>query len=246
MSIPIVSRVRQLKKCFIDMPRGSNRRELDQMVENAEDFVFTALPENDEEFTATVAAMKEAGVWRLPYPVSAFEYTATLTTREGTERGIYPLILICNEVDGLPHVAYALIKSDDPHVWVAASIDTDDFEFKGMTNSMECCIVALATKGIRRERWSGDRPVLLSRKEPSNAYTRVMVAECVEAGQGSPGSDRCKVRLHLRRGHIRRQPHGPGRAYIREIWINPMLVGYIEEGEIHHESYAVYTKEVTR
>ena len=32
-------------------------------------------------------------------------------------------------------------------------------------------------------------------------------------------------RLHWRRGHIRRQPHGPGRGQRKLVWIEPVLVG---------------------
>ena len=45
-------------------------------------------------------------------------------------------------------------------------------------------------------------------------------AQAVEA-QGT----HAKPRLHWRRGHVRNQPHGPGRTQRRLIWIEPMLVG---------------------
>jgi hypothetical protein len=32
-------------------------------------------------------------------------------------------------------------------------------------------------------------------------------------------------RIHWRRGHIRKQPHGPGRIERKLIWIEPVLVG---------------------
>ena len=45
-------------------------------------------------------------------------------------------------------------------------------------------------------------------------------AQAVEA-QGT----HAKPRLHWRRGHVRNQPHGPGRTQRRLIWIEPFLVG---------------------
>lgn len=36
-------------------------------------------------------------------------------------------------------------------------------------------------------------------------------------------------RLHWRRGHIRQQPYGPGRKEKKTIWIEPCLIGAIEE-----------------
>ena len=37
-------------------------------------------------------------------------------------------------------------------------------------------------------------------------------------GTGGP------VRPHLRRGHIRNQPHGPGNSEVRRIFIQPMFI----------------------
>lgn len=34
-----------------------------------------------------------------------------------------------------------------------------------------------------------------------------------------------KPRMHWRRGHVRNQPHGPGRTLRRLIWVEPVLVG---------------------
>jgi hypothetical protein len=104
------------------------------------------------------------------------------------------------------------------------------------------CLVMLATRGIRRERWIGMKQVLIGRKEPSDAYTRVMVAEASSSqGHGvTSAGERHKVRLHLRCGHTRKQPHGPGRRFTRVIFIEPTLVGYVEEGTVHHNYYEVY------
>lgn len=108
-------------------------------------------------------------------------------------------------------------------------------------------LVMLATRGVKRERWIGNQKCLVGRREPANAYTRVMIAETLASGHASPVSgDRHKVRLHMRRGHTRNQPHGPGRQYVRQIWIEPCLVGYEEEGRITHDHYETYrTKEPT-
>ncbi len=49
---------------------------------------------------------------------------------------------------------------------------------------------------------------------------RYRPAQAAEA-QGTHASPR----LHWRRGHIRNQPHGPGRMQRRLIWIEPVLIG---------------------
>ena len=40
-----------------------------------------------------------------------------------------------------------------------------------------------------------------------------------------PAGTQASPRLHWRRGHIRRQAHGLGRAERKLIWIEPMLIG---------------------
>lgn len=109
------------------------------------------------------------------------------------------------------------------------------------------CLVMLATKGIHRERWIGNQAVLRNRPEPRDAYTKVMVREAYdwqgktghrEPGHSDTGEPRYRVRLHIRRGHIRNQPFGPrSQGLTTQIWIQPMLVGYAEEGTVEHTHY---------
>lgn len=44
---------------------------------------------------------------------------------------------------------------------------------------------------------------------------------------------------HLRRGHIRRQRHGPALAFTKEIWIEPMFINADEEWVSKRERYNV-------
>jgi hypothetical protein len=41
----------------------------------------------------------------------------------------------------------------------------------------------------------------------------------------APTGAHCSPRLHWRRGHLRNQPHGQGRALRKLVWIEPMLIG---------------------
>lgn len=270
-------------------------------LERTEHFLFTAVPDHDDDVAKSIAAMQEADVWRLPYPVCTFEYRAQLHVYDNAplDRKVkhaiggeaFDCISLCVErADGSPGIIATFIKIDpaNKRSWTAiyhAATDGDparDVDDIGGTTAdpagvdpavfdayragkragsmsvvglesgtaasvgqiVSACLVALATRGIRRERWIGDKKVLLGRTEPENAYTRVMIAEAAtgEGGHAMPG-ERHKVRLHMRAGHIRNQPHGPGRRYTRAIYIAPMLVGYEEEGTITHEHYEVYPHE---
>lgn len=293
----LTSHLAQLRKSPFDTSNvdksdgGLTAADVRSALESAEHFVFTAIPDDDEEVKASVEAMKEAGVWRLPYRVCTFEYMARLNVYESDEldakvraafggKAFHCISLCAEREDGEPGVIATFIKADpgDKHSWVSIyhrrppHTTIGDLSDPGVIKAYQeglrrggmsvvglgvgnsdsvgaitsGCLVALATKGIRRERWIGDKKVLVGRKEPRDAYTRVMVAECMDTGQGhSVPGERHKVRLHLRRGHIRNQPHGPGRRYTRAIYIQPMLIGYEEEGRITHDHYEAYPQEHT-
>lgn len=269
------SHLAQLRKANVECVEKADKAEIDRLLAKTEHFVFTALPAADDEIRASAKAMEEADVWHLPYPVCTFEFDAGLTLAKQTvfQGDLFRFIVLCVEKNGTPHIEHTLIRSTkNGHRWIACKFYRGDEEgvpliaghagdptmvevdvnagvhHGDIVDTISVCLVTLATRGIRRERWIGDKKVLVGRKEPRDAYTRVMIAETIEAGQGThetaPG-ERHKVRLHLRRGHIRNQPHGPGRRFTRRIWIEPMLIGYAEEGTIHHDHYEAYaSKEI--
>ncbi|MHB8524111.1 MAG: hypothetical protein ACYDH9_25600 [Limisphaerales bacterium] len=49
------------------------------------------------------------------------------------------------------------------------------------------------------------------------------------AQEAREGGTHARPRLHWRRGHVRNQPHGPGRTQRKLLWIEPVLVG-IKDG----------------
>lgn len=57
----------------------------------------------------------------------------------------------------------------------------------------------------------------------------------VEVERAEHGGHHAPPRLHWRRGHIRRQRHGPGRAMVKKVWIAPMLVGDAKRGVVTHD-----------
>lgn len=282
------SHLAQLRKFLTkktDWQTSAENADLTKVLAETEHFVFTAVPDVDEEIIASAEAMAEAGVWRLPYPTCTFEFSARLTikreiTFDGAEFRII-VILQTDPADGEPAITSTFIRGYSGEwirlTWEHRDTETGEmvsaniyqirarktpkdvpmtsgdghslveFEFStggtrtDIINAVASCMVMLRTRGIRREKWCGNKPILLNRPEPSNAYTRVMVAEAASEGHGTRvQGHRHRVRLHLRRGHSRNQPHGPGRQYTRQIWIEPCLVGYEEEGRITHDHYEAY------
>lgn len=232
-------------------------------LDKAEHFVFTAVPDYDEAIHASVEAMKQAGVWRLPFPVTTFEFTAAYIesghkSRDGNEliKLVPPsssnakslIWIIVGMEEALNNQNQFASMKDFGYVrWIFTRANKEDWLTMGgqlimddIQHIFDSCMVALHTRGIKRERWCGDHKIPLGLREPSNAYTKVLVRETIASGDGTavPGS-RYRVRLHLRRGHVREQPYGKGRQQVRSVWIAPMLVGYDEEGIINHQGYEV-------
>lgn len=57
---------------------------------------------------------------------------------------------------------------------------------------------------------------------------------CV-AGAGDYNGSHASPRMHWRRGHVRNQPHGPGRTLRKLIWLEPVLVGVSEAKTADHK-----------
>jgi hypothetical protein len=105
------------------------------------------------------------------------------------------------------------------------------------------CLALLRTKGIRKEIIEVPKKLnkarVRRRKKPLNDITVIRIQEHMEGvSRGSVG-ERHRPRLHIRRGHWREQRYGPGNTKTKEIFIEPCLVGYEEEGVISHDHYEV-------
>lgn len=99
---------------------------------------------------------------------------------------------------------------------------------------LQTLIVLLETKGVEKEFIETHKTKLISRDTPVNGYTIVRNYRS-KTSSGRIIEERKRVRLHLRRGHIRRQRWGRGNKWEKKIWIEPTLVGYEEEGRIEHD-----------
>lgn len=101
-------------------------------------------------------------------------------------------------------------------------------------------MVMLHTSAFPKVRYAKGKALLTTRKEPVDAYTVVDLSALVRNGLGnieasSTITERQKIRLHLRRGHVRNQPYGPGKSLIKKIYVEAHLVGYEEQGVIVHD-----------
>jgi len=133
---------------------------------------------------------------------------------------------------GVRYSSYAIEASS----LAAKFSDEDGHEQCGTYLSvLNVLLVALCTKGVAVEK-RHQRVVLTKRDKPvlTHHFLRVDPV-CSKAAGGGEIGERKRVRLHLRRGHIRKQPHGPNNTLVKIIFINPMLVGYEEEGTVTHE-----------
>src|ERR1700740_456911 len=207
-----VSHLQQLRKGQIALDKRTQEAPIRKLLEQTEHFVFTGVPEHDEEIEASVEAMRQAGGFRLPYPVCTFEFTANLCLLGDVKFPEERTIMLLTDDGTGPRCDHWFVRSAaNKHKWICITFDgtsapdevPDDcvavgIEVKGgpetattrgsIADIGASLLVALATRGIQRERWCGDKKVLVGRTEPSNTYTRVMVAECLERGDASPGS----------------------------------------------------------
>lgn len=254
--------IKAAEKGTIDNYKG-NSKALIKVLQQAEHFMFTAEGNSDDkEIKASIEAMREANVLRTPYPLCTFEFE---THFQGTDGSFLfhgqsrTVLLLLKEYEPFVHGVFINTRLHGKETWFAIDFQAEEtiepsnrtlvdigvtdgshIMLTGLEQAALTGLVLLRTKGVRRERWAGTRKLIPGKPEPRITYTKVLVQEASDAGYGIAGADpRKRVRLHLRRGHIRHQPYGPGRNQTRMVFIDPMLVGYVEDGEIAHTEYRV-------
>lgn len=151
------------------------------------------------------------------------------------------------------HERYAIVKKTVDEGWTYPDgcyfpghvgnnyLLSSDFIASILPPMINVWLVMMNTSWVKKQRFSyaGKQP--FSRGRPINAHTKVLIEAHDEdraSLSGGDGSLRRMVRLHLRRGHSRCQPYGPrDNPQYKIIWIEPVLVGYAEEGVVTHDYF---------
>lgn len=205
------------------------------------------------EIIASAKAMKEAGVFKLPVELTYIEVTVSLDLGNVEKTGRLALFTADQKITG----AFLHQHNSPPLEWLAVPVNLSimspmltpinllrgDFVEKFRKaieeyaiGAVTALIVLLCTKGIETEFVPTKKCSLISRDAPQDGYTIVHVKRAIERQHlGGTVEERKRTRLHMRRGHVRHQHYGPKLCHEKIIWIEPVLVGYEEEGRIAHD-----------
>lgn len=78
---------------------------------------------------------------------------------------------------------------------------------------------------VKWQQTSPARRFKVAQKLGSEGYTMVrLMGDEVQQGSSPPETGRADVSTHWRRGHWRRQAHGPQKSLVKRVWIRPVLV----------------------
>src|SRR5215471_8283089 len=212
--------------------------------------VFNAV--SVEEVDATVSALKELDLYRLPYENChikfPFTYVATCkhirpgyeqyfdTALDGKVRWKEPDFWFLAKLEsGEVSVMYEGSKLEWGKAHLAVSDDDKRPDICLMIKDL--LITLLATENAVKTT-SKNKLANLGIGKSRYVYTTTISLPAGLSGNKSAGSGPAKC-PHLRRGHIRRQRHGPANALIKRIWIAPMLIHADQEFTRTRTSYNV-------
>lgn len=184
--------------------------------------VFQAMPM--EEVEPTVEALKELGLYKLPYDKVDIQF-------------LFDDIAVCQET-GLPFPnkcgpnAYCrllnvtldgyerlVVGSSSYQADVTHETKSTDIKFPAMI-----LIAALSSRNIVKTTRENKLAKLgIGKKRNRYRYSTTITLPHVLEDDGTVREGQPKA-PHLRRGHIRRQHYGPRGAFIKKIWIQPVFV----------------------
>jgi hypothetical protein len=233
-------------------------------IDEAQKFILDAEGLEQEEVDASAVAMSEAGLFKLPFPLCYTEIKVDLIDRDhDILRSNIAIVSsssfqVFDPLTGLDIASSVILnapRQDGKHQfhWLPGCIlhgAHKKAEFKSIpgvgvmeelvtplaktiSDAVKTLIVLLQTKGAEKEFVPTEKINLISRDQPVNGYTIVRNYKSRDSS-GRQIEERKRVRLHLRRGHVRTQHWGRNNKYTKKIWIEPTLVGYEEEGKIEH------------
>lgn len=224
-----------------------------------------------EEIQATIAGMKEMGICKAPFDqmdilVQERElfvlYANDPRNPERLEEAKKELAESAREVifrfdNTRPHPKVVTCwMAGRPGHWIdmvdflqqeeRSDIDFSRTVYEIGLELLDILIVLLATKNVEKEvKECKTLRLGIGKKERHQYTTTLKIGKVTERAGESIGSGVTR-RPHLRRGHIRRQHHGPNNELTKSIWIEPVFVNadpnWIAERTAYNVSLAAPAK----
>lgn len=231
-----------------------------------------------EEIEATVQAMKEFGIYRLPYDTGEIVIRIHHGKLNGHQivteaKGLRENEVFTEEVVFYPGVskghlaAYKAHIAANPVSWAYTNKDHSELQ-EGQPPDVEVVhlgvglegkqvvyrvreirkqdarkfffdglVVLLASKGLSKiSRKSGLAKLGIGKKTGEYITTLRLEQNLSSHETVRPGHP---IRPHLRRGHIRMQPHGPGNSLRKAMWIEPCFVNADADFVSERKAYRV-------
>lgn len=210
-----------------------------------------------EEVAATCDALREVGLYRIPY--------RTVVARVRLDRAVgVRFSWGPDKKDRALKFVEVTLRDDDSvsplrivqnNGKIEAIPDPLDFEMESRETReryhvlvphekvaqyiKDTLIALLATKNIEKRTSENALGRLgIGKNKKYSVITRISIGAIVDDAEASPANGTMHLRPHLRSGHIRNQRHGPLRSLIRQIFIEPVFVN-ADHSYVPREAYVV-------
>ncbi len=204
--------------------------------------VWTALSE--EEVGATVAGLREIGLYSLPYNGSInvriirspMFFTEAHDVHRSDEEGfVWDCVIVGRLGEPQPEFNLKLESSPVPFERMPPERDKHRLLFRHRMRETtgsahkrswwrDGLVAILASKGIEKVTRQNKRQRLGIGSNAHEYITTIKLFPSLERGTDQEARPGRPVRPHLRRGHIRNQHYGVGNLLVKRIWIDPVFV----------------------
>jgi len=210
-----------------------------------------------EDVRATCAALKELGLYSLPYPSINIRVPLSLDDALIVAAGgrpapddrfhIAPALRDSSGVDYLDVSVEGLEGRNtmsriySPHGWGEA--DTDKYNLAARI-FVPFLIAMLAARNIckqTREHKLASLGIGGKKSDPTRRfrYVTTLTVPAIREETEDSTETGCEKTPHYRRGHIRHQPYGPRLELVRPVWIAPVFVNADKEWVRERSAYNV-------